>query len=96
MEMECGRFAVYCVCEGRIRQWDSIPCFVLFRWVMSEKVCKILLRPSCLAVLRQGDPPDTIGASLHLSKEPHFRRFPRARARPPFFVFCLHLFTLCA
>ena len=75
MKMECGRFGIYCVCGGRIRQWDSIPCFVLFRWVMSEKVCKTLLRPSFLTALRQGDPPDTIGASLHLSKEPHFSAF---------------------
>lgn len=29
MKMECGRFGIYYVCEGRIRQWDSIPCFVL-------------------------------------------------------------------
>ena len=41
--------------------------------------------------LRQGDWPATIGASLPHSEEPFFGRFPRARARPPFFDFCLHL-----
>ena len=51
---------------------------------------------SGLTALRQGEPPDTIGASLHLSEEPHFRRFPRARSRPAFFDFCLHLFTYCS
>ena len=30
---------------------------------------------SGLMALRQGDPPDTIGASLHRSEEPHFSAF---------------------
>ena len=29
MKMECGRFGIYYVCGGGIRQWDSIPFVVM-------------------------------------------------------------------